>query len=112
MEHPAKGHERLQAYKRRRDVETEIGANRAPVARKNEGDPAPQERQDVEMLAEAPAESASVKRGSGAVADKEERARLQPRSESKRGQKHDMQDELEPPGQDDGQARAEEESES
>ena len=52
MEHDPEGHERLQANKRRRDVEPEIGANRAPVARKNEGDPAPQERQDVEMLAE------------------------------------------------------------
>ena len=64
--------------------------------REKEGDPAPQERQDVEMPVEAPGESASVKRGSDAVADNEERARLQLRAQGKRGQKHDVQDELEP----------------
>ena len=41
-------------------------------------------------------ESASVKRESDAVADKEERARLRLGSEGKRGQKHDVQDVLEP----------------
>ena len=39
MQHDPGGHERLQAHKRRRDVEPEIEANRAPVARENEGDP-------------------------------------------------------------------------
>ena len=39
MEHDPEGHERLQAHKRRRDVEPEI---------ENEGGLAPQERQDVE----------------------------------------------------------------
>ena len=48
------------------------------------------------MLVEAPAASASVKRGSDAAADNEERARLRLRAEGKRGQKHDMQDVLEP----------------
>ena len=65
----------LQPHKRGRDVEPEIGANRASVARENAGEPAPQERQDVEMPVDAPAESASVKRRSDAVADNEERAR-------------------------------------
>ena len=64
-------------------MEPEIKENRAPVARENEGDPAPQERQDVEMPVEAPVESASVKRGSDAVADNEERARLRLRAEGK-----------------------------
>ena len=54
-----------------------------------------QRRQDVEMPVEAPAESASVKRGSEAVADNEERARLRLRAEGKRGKKHDVQDVLE-----------------
>ena len=62
---------------------------------KIEGDAEPLEKQDVEMLVEAPAASASVKRGSDAVADNEERARLRLRAEGKRGQKHDMQDVLE-----------------
>ena len=48
------------------------------------------------MLVEAPAESASVNRGSEAVADSEERARLRLRAECKRGEKHDTQDGLEP----------------
>ena len=52
MEHDPEGHERLQAHKRRRDVEPEVGANRAPLAREYEGDPTPQERQDVEMAEE------------------------------------------------------------
>ena len=52
MDHDPEGHERLQVHKRRRDVEPETEANRAPVARETEGDPAPQERQDVEMLVE------------------------------------------------------------
>ena len=69
---------------------------RHPSARENEGDPAPQERQDVEMLVEAPVESPSVKRGSDAVADNEERARARLRAEGKRGQKHDMQDVMDP----------------
>ena len=47
------------------------------------------------MLVQAPAESESVKRGSDAVADNEERARLRLRAAGKRGQKHDMQDVLE-----------------
>ena len=71
-------------HKRRRDVEPEIEANRAPVARENKGDPAPQERQDVEMLVDTPGESASVKRGSDAVADTEERARLRLRAAGKK----------------------------
>ena len=66
-----------------RDVEPEIGAKRASVARENAGEPAPQERQDVEMLVDAPAESASVKRGSDAVADNEERARLRLRADAR-----------------------------
>ena len=41
MEHDTEGHERLQAHKRRRDVEPEIGTNRTQVARENEGDPTP-----------------------------------------------------------------------
>ena len=96
MEHDPEGHERLRLHKRRRDVEPEIEANRAPVVRGNEGDPAPQERQDVEMPLEAPVESASVKRGQNAVGGTEERARLRLRAEGKRGQKHDIQDVLEP----------------
>ena len=70
MEHGPECHERLQAHKRRRNVEPEIEANRAP--RENEGEPAPQEKQDVEMPVKAPAESASVKRGSDAAVDNEE----------------------------------------
>ena len=96
VQHDPEGRERLQVHKRRRDVEPEIGANRAKVARENDGNPALQERQDVEMPAEAPVESACVKRGSDAVADNEARARLRLRAEGKRGQKHDMQDVPEP----------------
>ena len=92
MEHDPEGHERLQAHKRRRDVQLEVGANRAPVVREDEGDPALLERQDAEMPVEAPLESASVKRGQDAEADNEERARLRVRAEGKRGQKHDMQE--------------------
>ena len=77
-------------------MELEVEANGAPVARENEDDPALQERQDVELLGEARVESAFVKRGSDAVADKEERARLRLRAEGNRGQKHGMQDALEP----------------
>ena len=112
MEHDPEGHERLQGHKRRRDVEPEIGANRAPVARENEGDPAPQEQQDVEILGEALVESASVKRGSDAVADNEERARLRLRAEGKRGQKTRYARRTGTPGQDEGEARAEEGSEA
>ena len=57
---------------------------RHPPARKNEGDPAPLEQQDVEMPVETLGESASLKRGSDAVADNEERARLRLRAEGKR----------------------------
>ena len=96
IEHDPEGHERLRLDKRRRDVEPEIEAKRAPVVRGNEGDPAPQERQDVVMPLEAPVESASVKRGSDGVADTEERARLRLRAEGKRGQKHNIQDVLKP----------------
>ena len=60
MEHDPEGHERLQVHKRRRDVEPEIEASRAPVAKENEGDPAPLEQQDVEIRVETPGESASV----------------------------------------------------
>ena len=49
-------------------MDPEVQANRAPVARENEGDPAPQERQDVHMSVEALVESASSKRVSDAVA--------------------------------------------
>ena len=90
------GHERLQAHKRRRDVEPEVEAKRTLVARENEGDSALQERQDVEMPVEAPVESASAKRGSDAVADKEERARLRLRAQRERDLKHDKHDVLEP----------------
>ena len=96
MEHDPEGCKRLHAHKRRRDVELEIEEKGASVARETEGGLALQERQDVEMPVEAIAESASVKRGSDAVADNEERARLRFRAEGKRGQKHDMQDVLEP----------------
>ena len=75
MGHDPESHERLQFHKRRRDVELEVEVDRALVARVNEDDPAPVEQQDVEMLVETPVESASVKRGSDAVADSEERAR-------------------------------------
>ena len=44
MEHHPQGHERMKVNKRRRDVETD-----APVARENEGDPAPLKRQDFDM---------------------------------------------------------------
>ena len=57
-------------------MEPEIGANPAPFARENGGDPAHQERQDVEMPVETLGESGSVKRGSDAVADNDERARF------------------------------------
>ena len=65
------------------------GHERALVARENETDPAPKERLDVEMPAEELVGSASVKHGSDAVADNEERAPLRLRAEGKRGQKHD-----------------------
>ena len=52
MEHDPEGHERVHVHKRRRDVEPEIEANGALVARGNEDDPTPQERQDVEMPVE------------------------------------------------------------
>ena len=92
MEHDPEGRERLQVHRRSRDVEPEVEVGQSPVAKESDLDPAPLERQDVEMLVEAPAEAASVKRGSDAVADNEERARLRLRAEGKRGQKHDMQD--------------------
>ena len=47
-----------------------------------------------------------MKRGSDAAADNEERARLRLRAEVKIDQKHDMQDVLGTPGQDEDQARA------
>ena len=96
MEHDPEGHERLKFHKRRRDVEPESEANGARIASENEADSAPQERQEVEMPVEASVESASVKRGSDAAADDEERARLRLRAEGKRGPKHDIQDVLEP----------------
>ena len=49
MEHDPEGHERLQVYKRRRDVEPDVAVDGAPDARENEGDPAIMEQQDVEM---------------------------------------------------------------
>ena len=73
MEHDPEGHERVQVHKRTRDVEPEVVVDWAPVARENEGDPAPVEQPDVEMPVETPVESACVKRGSDAVADNEER---------------------------------------
>ena len=94
MEHYPEFHECLQVHKRRRDVEPEVEVDRAPVAGKNEGDPARVEQQDVEMPVETPVESASVKSGSDVVADNEERARLRLRAEGKRSQKHDIQDVL------------------
>ena len=57
------------------------------------------------MPVETFVESASAKRGSDAVADNEERARLRLRAEGKRGQKHNMQDVLKP--QDKTRARLE-----
>ena len=77
-------------------MEPEVEANWALVARENESDPALQEGQDAEMPVVAPVESVSTKRGSDAVAENEERARLRLRAEGKRGQKYDMQDVLEP----------------
>ena len=79
-----------------RDVESENEANGAPIASENEGDPVLQEQREVEMPVEASVESACVKRGSDAVADTQERARLRLRAEGKRGQKHEKQDVLEP----------------
>ena len=86
--HDREGHERLQIHQRRRDEELEDEVDWAPVARENDGDPALVEQQDVE--------SASVERGSDAVADNEERARLRLRAEGKRSQEHDIQHALEP----------------
>ena len=96
MEHDLDGHERLQVHKRRQCVEPEVEVDWALVAREKEGYPAPLEQQDVQMPVEAPGGWASVKRGADAVAHNEERARLPLRAEGKRGQKHDMQDVLEP----------------
>ena len=48
MKHDPEGDERLQVHRRRR--------NRTGHRSQNEGDPAPQERQDVEMPVEAPVE--------------------------------------------------------
>ena len=96
LEHDPEGHERLKFHKRRRDVEPEIEANRAPIGSENEGDPVLQEQREVEMPVEASVEFASVKRGSDAAADDEERARLRVRAEGKRGQEHERQDALEP----------------
>ena len=83
MEHDHEGRERLQIPKRIRDVEPEVELHHALVARENEGDPAPVEQQDVEMPVETPVESASVRRGSDAVDDNEERACLRLRAEGK-----------------------------
>ena len=66
------------------------------VATENEGDSVLQERQGVEMPVGALVESASVKLGSDAVADFDERARSRRRAEGKRGQKNAFQDVLEP----------------
>ena len=48
------------------------------------------------MPVETLVDSASVIRGSDAVADNEERAHLRLRAEGKQGQKHDIQDVLDP----------------
>ena len=53
-----------------------------PGHQSREGDPALLELQYVEISVETPVDSASAKRGSGAVADNEERARLRLRAES------------------------------
>ena len=58
------------------------------------------------------AESASVKRGSDAVANNEERARLRLRAEGKGGQKRDTQDVLGPQAKTRIQAGVEEGSEA
>ena len=105
MEHDPEGHERLQVPKCRRDVEPEIEPNWVLVAGENEVDPLLQERQE-EVLAEAPVESASVKHGSSAVSDNEERACGQKRPETRYTRRAGT------PGQGEGQARAEERSEA
>ena len=91
-----KVHELFQVHKRRRDVEPEVEVDRTPGVREDEGDPAPLGQQDVEMPVETIGEFASVKRGAEAVLDNEEGGRLRPRAKGKRGQKHDVQDVLEP----------------
>ena len=60
MEHDVEGHERLQVHKRRRDAEPEVEWDQARVVRENEGDPALNEQQDVEMPVEVSGESVSV----------------------------------------------------
>ena len=109
MEHGSEGHDRLQVHRRRRDVEPEVEVDRALVARGHEGGPAPLQRQDVEMRVGAPVESASVNRGSDAVADNEERARLRLRAEGKRPETRKTRC-TGTPGQEEGQAGAREES--
>ena len=73
----------MQVHQRRRGVEREVGVDRAPVVREDEGDPALLEQQENETQVETPVESASVKRGRDGVADNEERARLRLRAEGK-----------------------------
>ena len=85
MEHDPEGYERLQVHKRRRDVKCEVEFDRGPVVRENEADPALVEQQYIEIPVGALVESASVKRGSCAVAESEERARLRLRAECQRG---------------------------
>ena len=78
MEHDHEGHERLFCKFTHADETWNLRWERTRhrSQEKNDCDPAPQERQDVDMPVKAPVESASVKRGSDVVADKEERARL------------------------------------
>ena len=106
-------HERFQAHKRWRDAEPEVEGDWAPVEREVEDDPTLLEQQGVEIPVEVSGESAFVKRGADAVADNEERARFRLGAEGKRGQKHDIKDVLEPhPSEDEGQAGAQEGSET
>ena len=60
LAHDPEGHERLQIHRCRRDVELEVRVDRAPVAREDDGDPAPLEQQDVEMPVDTPGEPAPV----------------------------------------------------
>ena len=64
MEHDPdpEGGECVQVHKLRRDAESEVEAEGAPVVREDESEPAHLEQQDVEMPVEVPGESASVKR--------------------------------------------------
>ena len=73
-------------HRRKRDVQPEVEGDQAPVVRENAGHPAFPEKQNADAHGGTCCTDAVL----------DERDRLRLRAEGKRGQKHDMEDVLEP----------------